>query len=147
MRLRWTKNSAARTTSNQDDDLTAESQEQCDIPEQPRLRLAFATVTAAGAGNFLFHFYRDSGEILRLGYWNALVAYRVYGCYALALGVSIAVSQLRLQARGRRRPEGARRVLAIAVVVFYYCLLGVLDVRTSHGIGTYASLYLSLVVP
>lgn len=115
--------------------------------KQPKLRLFTATLLSAGFGNFLFHFYRDSAEIFRLGYLDALVAYHVYGCYALLLGVSIAVSQARLQARHRRRPEGALRVLAIAGVLFYYCLLNVLDARTPYPIREYAALYVSLVIP
>ena len=114
---------------------------------RPRLRLFVATVMAAGVGNFLFHFYRDSNEIFRSGFWNALFAYRVYACYALVLGVSIAISQMRLLARRRRQPHGLRRVLATAGVVFFYCLLGVLDVRTPYAIADYGWLYVSLFVP
>lgn len=113
----------------------------------PKLRLFVATLVAAGFGNFLFHFYRDSHEILRLGYWNALAAYRVYACYALALGTAIAISQMRLLAHHRRPPAGVRRARAVAGVLLFYCLLGVLDVRTEHGIGEYAALYASLILP
>ncbi|MFN2426775.1 MAG: hypothetical protein ABR587_10070 [Candidatus Binatia bacterium] len=114
---------------------------------RPKLRLFVATFMAAGFGNFLFHFYRDSHEIFRLGFWDALVAYRVYGCYAAVLGVSIAVSQMRLLARRREKPRGIRRVLATAGVLFFYCLLGVLDVRTPHALADYGRLYVSLFVP
>lgn len=114
---------------------------------RPKLRLFAATVAAAGFGNFLFHFYRDSADILRLGYLDALVAYRAYALYALLLGVGIAVSQQRLQARRRREPKGVRRVAAIAGVLAFYCLLGPLDVRTPYGLDVYAGLYLGLLVP
>jgi len=114
---------------------------------RPTLRLFVATVMAAGFGNFLFHFYRDSHEIFRLGFAEALFAYRVYACYALILGVSIAISQLRLQARRREKPRGLRRVTATAGVILFYCLLGVLDVRSPHDIADYGRLYVSLFVP
>ncbi|MFN2375662.1 MAG: hypothetical protein ABR538_03945 [Candidatus Binatia bacterium] len=113
----------------------------------PRLRVFAATAAAAGLGNFLFHFYRDSGEIFRLGFVQALAAYHVYACYALILGVAIGLSQLRLQARGRRPLRGPRRVLANAGVVAFYCLVGVLDARSPHSILEYAALYRSLVIP
>lgn len=113
----------------------------------PRLRLFVATVAAAGFGNFLFHFYRDADDILRLGFGDALFGYRVYACYTLILGVSIAVSQLRLQGRRRNPPAGVRRVVATVMVVVFYCLLNVLDVRTPHAIADYARLYVGLVVP
>jgi hypothetical protein len=114
---------------------------------QPKVRLFVATVAAAGFGNFLFHFLRDSHEIYRLGFLEALFAYRAYGCYALVLGVAIGVSQIRLLARRRREPQGLRRVVATAGVVSFYCLLGVLDVRTPHNLTDYARFYLSLFVP
>lgn len=114
---------------------------------RPRLRVFAATAAAAGLGNFVFHFYRDSGEIFRLGFLDALVAYHVYACYALVLGVAIGLSQLRLLARGRRPLAGPRRVLANAGVVAFYCLVGVLDARSPHSILEYAALYSSLVIP
>lgn len=114
---------------------------------RPRLRLFVATVMAAGVGNFLFHFYRDGHEVLRLGFLEALYAYRVYGCYALGLGLGIAISQMRLQKRGRRPLRGWRRARATAGVLVFYGLLGILDVRSPFDLSEYASLYVSLVVP
>jgi len=113
----------------------------------PRLRLFAATMAAAGAGNFLFHFYRDSGEIFQLGFGRALVAYHVYACYALILGTAVGFSQLRLLARGRKPLHGVRRVTATVGVVAFYCLVGVLDVRTWHSIFEYGALYRSLFIP
>lgn len=115
---------------------------------RPKLRLFAATLMAAGAGNFLFHFYRDSGAIYRLGFWNALVAYQVYAAYALLLGVGIGISQLRLPAR-RGRPLAAwHRVRATAGVLVFYCLLNVLDVGpTPHTLRDYGAFYVSLAWP
>lgn len=113
----------------------------------PQLRLFTATLAAAGAGNFLFHFYRDSHQIVSLGMWKALVAYQVYGVYALLLGVAVGVSQIRLSARGRRKPTGFRRVVATGAVIVFYGLLNVLDAPSPYPIGQYAALYLSLLQP
>jgi hypothetical protein len=114
---------------------------------RPKLRLFTATLAAAGFGNFLFHFLRDSGAVYRMGFAEAVVAYRIYAVYALILGVAIAVSQVRLLARHRKPPTGVRRALATAVVVSFYCLLGVLDVRTPFGLSDYVAVYVSLFVP
>jgi hypothetical protein len=114
---------------------------------QPKLRLFAATLMAAGAGNFLFHFLRDSGAVYRLGLGGALVAYRSYAVYAAILGFAIAISQVRLLARHRKSPRGVRRVLATAGVVSFYCLLGVLDVRTPYDLADYVAVYASLFVP
>lgn len=114
---------------------------------RPRLRLFVATVAAAGAGNFLFHFYRDSHEIYRVGFIDALIGYHVYAAYASVLGVGIGISQLRLMARHGRHPTGAHRVIATAGVILFYCLLNVLDVGKAHTIFDYGSFYVSLFWP
>ncbi len=114
---------------------------------QPKVRLFVATVMAAGFGNFLFHFFRDSDRIYSLGFFSALFAYRTYALYALILGVGIAVSQVRLLARHRRPPQGLRRAGATLGVLFFYCLLGLLDVQTPYNLSDYAAVYLSLFVP
>jgi hypothetical protein len=75
------------------------------------------------------------------------VAYRSYALYAAILGFAIAISQVRLLARHRKPPRGVRRVLATAGVVSFYCLLGVLDVRTPYDLADYVAVYASLFVP
>jgi hypothetical protein len=117
------------------------------LRSRPKLRLFAATFAAAGFGNFLFHFLRDGHEILRSGLAGGLVGYRVYGAYALVLGVAIGISQLRLQARGRRRPEGLRRVFAIAGVVSFYGLLGIFDARTPYGVREHLAVVVHLFFP
>jgi hypothetical protein len=114
---------------------------------RPNLRLFAATFAAAGFGNFLFHFYRDAGAILRDGYASALAGYHVYACYAAILGTAIGVSQLRHQGRRRRPPEGLRRVAATASVLAFYVLLNVLDVPTPHPLPEYVRLLAGLFVP
>jgi hypothetical protein len=111
----------------------------------PRLRLFVATLAAAAFGNFLYHFLRDYGEIFRLGWRNALVAYHVYAVYALVLGIGIGVSQARARIRKDLHVSGFRKVRAIAGVMFFYSILTVFDVPSqSHTILDYGSYVLSL---
>ena len=114
----------------------------------PRLRLAFATFMAAGFGNFLFHFLEDDSEILRRGWWNALVSYHVYGVYALVLGIAIGLSQARGRTREDLHLRGFRRARAIAGVLSFYCIMSIFDVASeSHTVLDYGSYLLSLFRP
>lgn len=110
-----------------------------------RARLFAATFASAGAGNFLFHFFRDSPAILRFGPVEALLRYHVYAAYVVVLGTAVAVSQQRLQAAHGRRPAGPRRALATAGVLLFYALVNVLDVPTLHPLPVYLRLLLSLL--
>lgn len=113
--------------------------------KSPRLRLFFATLASAGLGNFLFHFLRDDAYLFRLGFGRALVAYQAYALYALVLGVAIGISQARSLARQRRAPTGARRILAIAGVLTFYCLVSVVDgTDHEHTLADYARYLASL---
>jgi hypothetical protein len=122
----------------------------------PRLRLFVATLMAAGLGNFLFHFLRDDENIFRRGLWGGLVAYQPYALYALILGTAIGLSQLRLKKKDQRRndPPRWRKVLAVAGVLTFYCLLGVFDQPTifpdegnPRTIALYADYFVSLFRP
>jgi hypothetical protein len=121
----------------------------------PRLRLFMATLTAAGLGNFLFHFLRDDANIFRRGLWGGLVAYQPYALYALILGAAIGLSQLREKKnRGRDDPPRWRKVLAVAGVLAFYCVLGVFDEPTLFPDGgnprtmaLYADYFVSLFRP
>ncbi|MGC4119241.1 MAG: hypothetical protein QM765_32685 [Myxococcales bacterium] len=113
--------------------------------KSPRLRLFFATLVSAGLGNFLFHFLRDDAYIFRLGFGRALVAYQAYALYALILGVAIGISQARSLARKRKAPTGVRRILAIAGVLTFYCLVSIVDgTDHEHTIADYARYLASL---
>lgn len=96
----------------------------------PRLRLAVATVMAAGVGNFLYHFLQNGGNILRRGLWGGFVAFQPYAVYALVLGVAIAGSLLRSKGRRAEHRSRWRKGLAVATVLLFYCLLGVFDTPT-----------------
>ena len=89
-----------------------------------RLRLVFATYSAAFFGNAFFHFTRDWAIIRDYGLKAALVNFQVFFFYCFILASALSISQLRK--RGPR-PTGfvrGRLVPAISVGVFY-CLLDV----------------------
>jgi len=110
----------------------------------PRFRVFFATVAAAGFGNALFHFLRDIDLIIELGFWKALVGFRVYLLYSLILGISIGISQI----RSMNSPYRKRSVMSTLLVLLFYCLIMVLDdpIR-SRTIADYATFMLHLFVP
>lgn len=93
----------------------------------PRLRLVFATMAAAGFGNVLYHFFRDSSYIARLGLWDAFLAFKVYWVYGALLGLAIGVSQLRNRNRRTDRDSLRTRILAPLSVLSFYCVLSIFD--------------------
>lgn len=93
----------------------------------PRLRLVFATMAAAGFGNVMYHFFRDSSYIVRMGLWDALLAFKVYWVYGALLGLAIGVSQLRNRKRRTDRDSLRTRVLAPLSVLSFYCVLSIFD--------------------
>lgn len=93
----------------------------------PRLRMVFATMAAAGFGNVLYHFLRDSSYIARLGLWEALLSFKVYLFYGALLGAAIGLSQLRNRARRVDRNSLRTRVLAPLSVLAFYCVLSIFD--------------------
>jgi hypothetical protein len=102
----------------------------------PRLRLAFATLCAAGLGNFLYHFLFEVHQVASKGPLGALRCFQTYAFYCLVLSTGLVVSQLRKQ-----RPvpgDGAWRyhVLPRLNVALFFCLLGIFD--DTSGIGTLA---------
>ncbi|NNL95155.1 MAG: hypothetical protein HKO64_05995, partial [Xanthomonadales bacterium] len=93
----------------------------------PKLRMVFATMAAAGFGNVLYHFLRDSSYIVRMGLWEALLAFKVYLVYGALLGLAIGVSQLRNQGRRTDRNSLRTRILAPVSVLAFYCVLSIFD--------------------
>ena len=111
----------------------------------PRLRLAVATFAAATLGNALYHFCRDIRYVFDLGFWNALLGFRVYLFYAAVLGSGIAVSQLRGRRAHYDRLPPYRRVLASIGVIAFFCLLEVFDYEgRSHSLGAHFAFFFSL---
>jgi hypothetical protein len=94
----------------------------------PRLRMAFATMAAACAGNAIYHFLSDISFVAEIGWWRAIAGFQTYLFYCLALGTGITISQL----RGKRKDDPAlswfrRRLVPILCVAGFYCSLYVFD--------------------
>jgi hypothetical protein len=107
-----------------------------------------ATLAAAGLGNFLFHFLRDSELVLRMGPLNALWFYRSYAVYALILGCAISCSQLRVLARKGPPHSGVRKYIAIAGVLFFYALICIVEEPNDRRtISDYGAYFVSLFRP
>ena len=95
--------------------------------KSPRLRMVFATMAAAGFGNVLYHFLRDSSYIARMGLWEAFIAFKVYLFYGALLGAAIGFSQIRHQGKRIDRTSMRARVLAPLSVLLFYCVLSIFD--------------------
>jgi hypothetical protein len=93
----------------------------------PRLRLAFATLMAAGVGNFFFHFLMTKhNAVVLYGFTEALLRMQTYAFYCALLVAGIVASQL------RARSDGAAgwlrgRLVPFLVVAGFYCFLSVFD--------------------
>lgn len=102
--------------------------------KSPRLRIAFATLCAAGLGNFLYHFMRET-HVFAAGFeFDILSRFATYAFYTLALSAGLIVSQLR-----GRKPQPADgfwryEVLPRLNVMAFFCLLKVFD--DIFGVGT-----------
>ena len=89
--------------------------------------MVFATMAAAGFGNVLYHFLRDSSYIVRMGLWDAFLGFHVYLFYGALLGVAIGLSQLRHRNRRIDRDSLRARFLAPISVLAFYCVLSIFD--------------------
>jgi hypothetical protein len=103
------------------------------LKRYPRLRIAFATFMAAGAGNFFFHFIWKNHEIAQFGLAEALARSQAYAFYCMVLTTGIVVSQLRA-----RRPHASagwlRAQFAPSLgVALFFCFLSVFDGPLRHA--------------
>jgi D-alanyl-lipoteichoic acid acyltransferase DltB (MBOAT superfamily) len=115
--------------------------------KHPRVRMVFATMAAACFGNALYHFLLYDRDIFEYGLRRALVAYHPFAIYTVILGVAISVSQLRTRAKGHK-PTGRRKVLAIAGVMLFFCLLSILqETNPALTVADYLSYFVSLFRP
>lgn len=111
---------------------------------RPALRLYFATFAAAGAGNFLFHFFRDIEDIFNRGFFGALVALQSYAFYAFVLSLAIFLSQWRRLKRKRRISPPLLKYLAPLGVLGFYCVLNVFGDLRKEGLVDHFAFFLSL---
>jgi hypothetical protein len=96
---------------------------------RPRLRLVFATFSAAFFGNVFYHFTRDWTVIRDAGFLKALSNYQSFAFYCLALAAMLSISQLRKKAT---RPTGflQGKIMPAFKVCFLFCLLNIFAVDT-----------------
>lgn len=92
----------------------------------PSLRLFFATLMAAGVGNFIFHFNSDIARIYDLGYWKALVSYQVYALYCLVLSLAIFISQW---SRINRKFQHPIILVRLRIILFFMLLHTLLETQ------------------
>jgi D-alanyl-lipoteichoic acid acyltransferase DltB (MBOAT superfamily) len=96
--------------------------------KHPRVRMAAATIMAAGVGNALFHFLRDISVVAELGWWRAVAGFQTYLFYTFVLAAGISISQLRGKPKDDPSRSWLRRRLAPALCVTgFYCLIHVFD--------------------
>jgi hypothetical protein len=102
-----------------------------------RLRLFFATFSAACVGNLLFHFIRDIHFVAEMGLWNAVVGDLSHAFYTFVLAIGVALSQMRVGSRKVSRGWLRGRVLPGLWVVAFFCVLHVFDapLDREHSIG------------
>jgi hypothetical protein len=114
----------------------------------PRLRIFFATLAAAGFGNFIYHFLRYDRHIFEMGMWDALLSYHTYAVYGLLLGAAIGISQMRQHGKRIAPPKGWRRVRATVGVLLFYCLICFCDEENrTLTVLDYGSFISSLFMP
>jgi hypothetical protein len=95
---------------------------------QPKVRLVFATFSAACFGNVFFHFTRDWTVIQDKGLLRAISNYQCFAFYCFALALMLSISQLR---KKNVKPTGILRghVLPAVRVCFLFCLLNVFTIQ------------------
>jgi len=113
---------------------------------KPRLRMFMATMAAAGMGNVLYHFIRDIDYIVKLGIWEALMAFQVYLFYGLLLGTAIGLSQLRNQNRKQNTHWLNTYIAAPITVIGFYCILHIFDSpNREYGLNAYFTFLMSMI--
>ncbi|MEM7303105.1 MAG: hypothetical protein AAF468_18650 [Pseudomonadota bacterium] len=100
---------------------------------RPKLRIAFATLCAAGLGNFLYHFMRETHHFATKSVMEALAVFPSAVFYSLALAAGLILSQLNPR---KAKPEDgffAYHVLPRANVMLFFCFLKIFDDITGEG--------------
>ena len=101
--------------------------------KQPKLRIAFATLCAAGIGNFLYHFMRETWVFAWTPALETLPKFYSAAFYSLLLAVGLICSQL----RGHKpKPEDgffAYHVRPRLGVILFFCMLKIFDDISGEG--------------
>ena len=93
--------------------------------KHPKLRLYFATMSAAFFGNFLFHFMLDIPFTVNHGFFASLWHYQSYFFYTFVLGNAIFISQSLHQRFGHHFQTGAPRVISTLWVLFFFTVMSI----------------------
>ncbi|MEL6966409.1 MAG: hypothetical protein AAGM04_03410 [Pseudomonadota bacterium] len=101
--------------------------------KQPKLRIAFATLCAAGLGNFLYHFMRETYIFADRPFLEALAVFQSAAFYSLALAAGLIISQLR-----KKKPTAEDGFFAYHIrprlgVIAFFCFLKVFDDISGEG--------------
>ncbi|MGI9356056.1 MAG: hypothetical protein ACR2PF_12950, partial [Rhizobiaceae bacterium] len=101
--------------------------------KSPKLRIAFATFCAAGLGNFLYHFMRETHVFATMEWRDALAVFQNAAFYSLALATGLILSQLR---KRKPQPEDGfwrYQVTPRIGVITFFCFLKIFDDITGIG--------------
>ena len=101
--------------------------------KSPKLRIAFATFCAAGAGNFLFHAARDTHVFANNTLMDGLAMFQSTWVYFLALAVGLVFSQIN---PFKIKPEHGffcYEVLTRLNVCTFFCFVKILGDITVEG--------------
>lgn len=101
--------------------------------KSPRLRIAFATFCAAGAGNLLFHVMRETHVFASLGVVEALALFQSALFYSLALATGLIISQLRGVKLSPDMGFWRWQVLPRFNVFMFFCFLKIFDDLSGNG--------------
>lgn len=101
--------------------------------KQPKLRIAFATLCAAGIGNFLYHFMRETYVFSTAPVLESLPKFTSAVFYSLVLASGLIASQLR-----GKKPQPSDGFWAYQIrprigVVLFFCLLKIFDDISGEG--------------
>lgn len=98
-----------------------------------KMRVAFATFCAAGLGNFLYHFARETYQFAQLPVWEALMIFQSAVFYSLALAAGLIISQWR---GAQPKPEDGFFMYEVwprLNVFAFFCFLKIFDDITGEG--------------
>lgn len=95
---------------------------------RPKIRLFFATLSAATLGVVLYHLLSHIDYIVKHGFFTALQDLHVYiFFYALPLGIAIGLSQLRNSVKPAQAATMVGGMLSTVVVLGFFLLLSIFD--------------------
>lgn len=101
--------------------------------KNPKLRIAFATFCAAGAGNFLFHFMRETHIFASREFHDALAVFQSAAFYSLALAAGLIISQWRGVKLTPEMGFWRWHVLPRLNVFVFFCFLKIFDDLSGNG--------------